>query len=105
VSAENFAARLRTARLAAGLLQEELAEKVGVSRTQIANLEGDRTAPSVTTLIGICRACNVSADVLLGLETAPPDLARMAELQDEVNALRTFIRATGASLLRVANRG
>lgn len=49
-----------------GMMQKELAEKIGVSETVISRyIHGGRIV-SVPILIEICKALNVSADYLLG---------------------------------------
>jgi predicted ATPase/transcriptional regulator with XRE-family HTH domain len=63
---ENFGARLRRLRIAAGLSQEALADRAGLSADTIANLErGRRNAPRAATL-------GLLADAL---RLAPPDRA------------------------------
>lgn len=54
--------RIRTARLRAGLSQTELATRIGVSRTAVANWESSksRTRPSSERLEAICRLTGVS---------------------------------------------
>jgi transcriptional regulator with XRE-family HTH domain len=50
-----------------GMMQKELAEKIGVSEVVISRyIHGGRII-SVPILIEICKALNVSADYLLGL--------------------------------------
>lgn len=93
-----FGRRLRTARLAAGLRQEDLAARVGVSRPQIANLEADRSDASVFTLVKLCQACQVTADALLGLAPMPERVEREAALQAEILGLRASIRMIAKEL-------
>jgi transcriptional regulator with XRE-family HTH domain len=59
-----LAAELRKSRLAAGLTQEELAAKAGLSREYVNYLERGRRSPTVTVFIKLCFAMNVY----------PPDL-------------------------------
>ncbi|WP_336981036.1 helix-turn-helix transcriptional regulator [Altererythrobacter fulvus] len=56
--AEEFALALQVveARSRAGLTQEELAERMGTSRSAIARLESGTARPSVTTLEKLARA-------------------------------------------------
>ena len=49
----------------AGLTQEDLASKSGLSRGQIANLETDRTDLSIKALMRVAEALGVSAGGLL----------------------------------------
>jgi len=63
--AENFSDRLKDAREAKAMTQAQLAEKVGVSRPQLANLETGRGDASVPVLIGLSAELEVSIDWLL----------------------------------------
>jgi transcriptional regulator with XRE-family HTH domain len=56
---------LRKARIAAGLTQEELAAKAGVSREYIGYIERGKNMPTVTMFIKLCRAMNIYAPDLL----------------------------------------
>jgi len=56
---------LRLARLAAGLTQQDLAERIGVTKGMIARLEkGTRQRPSYQTMVRIGRALNRPAEQL-----------------------------------------
>lgn len=57
--------RIETARRAAGLTQEELAEKVGVTVSAIANYENGRRRPRADILKRIAQALNVSMENLI----------------------------------------
>lgn len=60
---------LRQRRLAAGLSQEQLADKAGIDRTYVSLLERDERIPTVNVLIGVCRAMGVRAsDVIARIE-------------------------------------
>ena len=60
---------LRQRRLAAGLSQEQLADKAGIDRTYVSLLERDERIPTVNVLIGLCRAMGVRAsDVIARIE-------------------------------------
>lgn len=59
--------RIRQARVLAGLTQEQLAEKIGVSRTAIVRWESAETEPTLEHLISLTKFLNVSADYLLGI--------------------------------------
>ena len=50
---------LRKARKKAGLTQEELAFKAGISREYVSMLEGDKKSPTVETLFRVCKALGV----------------------------------------------
>ena len=57
--------KLKEARRQAGLSQEQLSEKLGVSRSAVAKWETDNGIPDVENLKGISRLLNVSLDYLL----------------------------------------
>jgi len=62
---ESFADRLKHARETKTMTQAQLAERVGTSRPQLANLETGRSDPSVAVLIGLASELAVSIDWLL----------------------------------------
>jgi transcriptional regulator with XRE-family HTH domain len=54
-----FAERLKELREAAGISQEELANRAGMSVASIRSLEQDRSEPSWSTVLKLARALNV----------------------------------------------
>ena len=61
-----FAEHLKNARTAAGLSQEELANKIGVSRQAISRWERGEASPDTDNLIELSRVLGVSIDSLVG---------------------------------------
>ena len=57
--------KIKTARKQCGLSQEQLAEKMAVSRSAIAKWEGDKGIPDVSNLKALSKLLNVSVDYLL----------------------------------------
>ena len=57
--------RIRTARLAAGLSQEQLAEIVGLTSQHISHTEVASTKVSLPSLVKIANALHISVDKLL----------------------------------------
>jgi len=59
--------RIKQARLAAGLTQDEMAKKIGLSRGAVGLWESARAVelPTIDNLFKIARACNVSAGWLV----------------------------------------
>jgi transcriptional regulator with XRE-family HTH domain len=57
---------LRKARQKAGLTQEQLSFRAGVSRPYISQLERDLKSPTVDTLFRICDALQASAADIVG---------------------------------------
>jgi transcriptional regulator with XRE-family HTH domain len=70
--------RIAFVRKAAGLTQEQLGEKLGVTRQAVSKWESNQATPDALTIARLCAELNVSADfVLLGKEpdgssAAPP---------------------------------
>lgn len=61
--------RIRTARIKCGLRQYELADAMGVARSQVSAWEAAGKNPSLGSLLLLCRALEVAPGVLLdGLE-------------------------------------
>ena len=68
--------RIRLARRDAGLTQEKLAEKIGVSTVFVSQLESGSRAPGLETLVKLSQTLHVSLDLLV--------LARPAETRKRV---------------------
>lgn len=67
-----FAVNLRSARLAAGLSQEELADVAGIDRTYVSALERSRYAASLDVMERLATALRVSpASLLEEVEDVP----------------------------------
>ena len=74
--------KLYELRRASGMSQEELAEKLGVSRQAVSKWESGATQPELQKLIELSRLYSVSVDELLSLEhaKAPQDTVPAAEV-------------------------
>ena len=57
--------RIRLARRDAGLTQEKLAEKIGVSTVFVSQLESGSRAPGLETLVKLSQTLHVSLDLLV----------------------------------------
>jgi transcriptional regulator with XRE-family HTH domain len=57
---------LKDARVRAGLTQQELADKSGLTQTTVARVERDAVQPEVSTLRKLAEALDVSIGKLLG---------------------------------------
>lgn len=83
--------RIKDARVLAGLTQEKLAEKVGVSRAAISRWELGEIEPKIENLVKLASVLDVSADYLLGIETENKKWE--LDLSDEgYSALKRFVR-------------
>ena len=65
--------RLLQYRKQAGLSQEELAEKIGVSRQAVSKWERSEASPDTDNLVEISKIYGVSLDEMLGLNNAKED--------------------------------
>lgn len=64
-NAPNVGTMILAARKAARLTQEDLAKKVGLSRTQVTNIEAGRSDMNVTMLKTFAEALGVNAGSLI----------------------------------------
>ena len=62
--------KLKAARGAAGLTQEQAAEKAGVSRQTVSSWENDRSYPDIGSVIALSELYGISLDELLKEDTA-----------------------------------
>ncbi len=67
-----FARKLKELRIRAGMSQEKLAEKVGVSRQAITKWETEKGAPDMDNLMALSDLFGISVDELLGRESRRP---------------------------------
>lgn len=80
-----IAVRVRSARKAAGLTQEELASRIAVTPETISNIERARQVPSVETLCALADQMAISpCDLLPTPKTSNPKSARRLELEDRL---------------------
>ena len=67
--------RIQEARKAAGLSQESLGERLGVSRQAVSKWESDASVPDLENLIAMSRIFGVTIGALLGVEPAAEEPA------------------------------
>lgn len=60
---------LRQLRLASGMTQEQVAEKLGVTRQAVSSYEGGRTRPDIDMLLRLCQVYGTDLDGILYGET------------------------------------
>lgn len=61
--------RIKQTRKEKHLTQEQLAEACSISTSFLGHIERGTRIASIETLYSLCRALNVSADYLIGLQT------------------------------------
>lgn len=94
--------RIKQARKAKRYTQEELAESINMGSKNISQLERGMTGLSVSTLIGICKTLDVSADYILfgikgreqgnSINTMLSELSEKEQLYAE-NLLSVYVEA------------
>lgn len=68
---------IRKARMAAGLTQEAVAHRAGVTKNYIGLLETNKTSPTVLTLLRITTALRIKASDLIAAIQADPATLRL----------------------------
>ncbi len=74
-----FGERLFAARKASGENQEKLGKLLGVTKTQISEMENGKKTTTAEKIALICRHYNISSDYLLGLTDDPTPYHRKEE--------------------------
>lgn len=88
----DFGNTLKTLRLRKNMIQAQLAQKLGLTKSVISAYETGLRLPSYDILIHIARIYNVSTDYLLGIEQKQEiDLSGLS--QEEIDALMNLINA------------
>lgn len=67
--------RIRMYRKESGLTQEQLADKINVTKSRVSNWEQGINRPDAYILADICRALNVPPSNLLGVHLSADDLS------------------------------
>ena len=80
----NIGQKLKHTRLSAGLTQESVAEKIGVSRQTISNWENDRSYPDIVSVIALSNLYSISLDELL-----KEDLKMVEYLQESTDVVKS----------------
>jgi transcriptional regulator with XRE-family HTH domain len=73
MGAEHFAGRLRELRTAAGLTQEQLAERVGVKRDAVARWEAGVREPAWSNVVALAEALDTDCRAFLEAPAEPPE--------------------------------
>ncbi len=95
-------------RKARGWSQEELADRIGVTRQAVSRWESDTAKPDADKLIGLCKLFGVSADYLLGLDMPkaekakePPKIVYVSENRPLLDAKMAGWLLIGVSVLMI----
>ena len=82
----NFADNLKKIRKERGLSQEELADKLGVSRQSISKWESSQAYPEMDKVLQLCNIFNVTVDELLN-----QDIKAVRDKQESNNRVNKYI--------------
>lgn len=64
--------KVAEARAAAGLSQKQVAERIGITRASVANLEAGRQDMNLSRLAGLAQVLSLDLNELIGLVDLPP---------------------------------
>lgn len=70
-----------------GMTQEQLAEKVGIDPNSISRIERGRLIPALPTLIDICNALEIGADMVLAFYIAVDTPIRWTPLAEKLESV------------------
>ena len=82
--------QIRALRLAKGITQTQLADRLGVTKQSVSNWENDNIQPSAEMVVRLAEVFSVSTDYLLGLrEKERLDVSGLS--RDKVAHLRMLV--------------
>lgn len=90
----NIGQKLKNTRSTAGLTQESVAEKIGVSRQTISNWENDKSYPDIINVIALSNLYAISLDELL-----KEDLKMVEYLQESTDVVKSRQKLSKTVLL------
>ena len=70
---EEIGKNIRASRIEQHYTQEYIADRIGVNVSHISNIENNRVKVSLTTLVAICNALNLTVDYILKNEYTASD--------------------------------
>lgn len=88
--------KLKEARTASGLSQENVAEKINVSRQTISNWENEKTYPDIISVIKLSDLYSISLDALL-----KGDQKMVDHLEESTNVVKSNRKLIGAIILNI----
>lgn len=93
--------RIQKYRIRAGYTQEQLAEILDLSSGFVAAMEHGVRLPSITSLIKISEALDVSADVILGVSRKSCEAPQFKYLDEEIAGLTVEAQNSIFSMMEV----
>lgn len=96
---EKIGQKLKEVRIARELTQENIASNAGINTSHVSNIETNKTKVSLSTLVRICNALNVSVDYILGEDLNNSSIAIDRQILSEI---QNFDNEKKEQLLRIA---
>ena len=84
----NIGIKIKEARLARNMTQEEFAKKIGVSKNAISNYENGVSTPKLELLCAIMKILDVDANYLYGVTESPAPVILSARERQVILAYR-----------------
>lgn len=78
--------QLKEARIASGMTQEEVAEKINMTRQTISNWENEKTYPDIISIIKLSDIYSISLDDLL-----KGDKKMIKHLEESTNVIKDLL--------------
>lgn len=91
--------KLLNLRKANDLTQEQLAEKIGISRQSVSKWESGQAVPELDKIVALCELFNVTTDYLLKPSEIDPLTAKTQLLENQQKNLENTHDADGTALL------
>lgn len=88
--------KLKEARIESGLSQENVAEKINVSRQTISNWENEKTYPDIISVIKLSDLYSISLDTLL-----KGDKKMVEHLEESTNVVESNKKLIGSFILNI----
>ena len=82
---EKIGKKIKETRISRHLTQEYVANATDVNTSHISNIENNRVKVSLSTLVQICNALNITVDYILAEEYKQPSSAIEQEILHELN--------------------
>ncbi len=80
----SFGEKLAKLRKNAGMNQEELANKLNVSRQAVSKWESNSSYPETDKIVAICKLFNCSMDELMGVDTKEEEKQKEAKIDNKI---------------------
>lgn len=97
---KQIAHKIKEIRLSKGLTQEYVANIADVNTSHISNIENNRVKISLSTLVQICNALDVTVDYILAEEYNTPCSAIEQEILHELRACPPDIQKKMVNVIR-----